>query len=137
MGVLNDMDKKERLFLLNELNEIEGLIRRKKEVDQYPFIKIFDLHLKSMPPGAIAKRVKIKPEQVSAIIKGIITIPRSKVNPIKMLGYSICSCCKKRVVPLEPVDYTTLTTLCAVCWKSESCREELKVDRSIPKGMYK
>jgi len=146
------MSKKEKIFLLKGLDRIKQLTKIKRRIKQltkikrkskyecekkYPFVKIFELHLESTPPGVIAKRVKIAPGTVSAIINGLITIPRFKVKYVRELGYKICTCCKRRIVPLEPINYTILTTLCAVCWKSESNQEEFKVDPNIPKGLYK
>jgi len=156
------MNKKEKLFLLNELNEINQLAKIKKEKElyktprekfdrakrlskiirdareeeKYPFVKIFELHLKGTRPAVIAERVRIDAEKVSAIINGIITIPRFKVKHIRNLGYTICTCCKRRIVPLEPINYTILTILCAVCWKNKSLREEYnKLDKSILKNI--
>lgn len=157
------MNNKEKLFLLKELDEIKQLakirkgkelyksprerfdkikrlsrIRREtKEEEKYPFVKIFELHLKGAPPGVIANRVKIESEKVSAIINGIITIPKFKVDHVRKLGYKICICCKRRIVPLEPINYTILNLLCAVCWKNESCQEEFEVDRRIQTQHYK
>ena len=132
------MNNQERLFLLKELNEVEQLVRRKKEVEKYPFLKIFELYLKGTPIKNIAKKAMMDPLKVSQIINGSIPIPRFKVNQIKRLGFKICSSCKHRIVPLEPINYITLTRLCVVCWKNKTTTQELEnfVSGNIHKNIY-
>ena len=70
-------------------------------------------------------------------MNGAVPIPKSKINQVKKLGFKICRCCKQRIVPLEPVNYTTLSILCIKCWKNKSTIQEHTVDNKISKSIYK
>lgn len=119
------MKENNRLFLLDELREIERLIinRRKK----IPFVKIFRLHKEKRSNKYIAKKLKIDMFKVNSVIHGAITIPKSKIKEVENLGFKICSCCKKRIVPINSLEYVKLTRLCKICYKRGS-----EIEYSLP-----
>ena len=80
-------------------------------------IEIFRLHYDKMPIYKIAKHVGMSAPLVSQIIYGATTIPKSIVKDIENLGFTICTCCGIRIVPIEKLHNTTLTRLCRVCWR--------------------
>jgi len=112
------MEKK--LFLLRELREIENQLKKNSEIPDYPFVEIFSLYKKGHTRKYIARKLKVKMFDVDSIIHGGITIPSSQIIPIKKLGFKICQCCRKRIVPLVPIGYTKLTRLCKICYKRGS-----------------
>lgn len=116
------MKKEEIKRLLTELNTLEELLELKKckQSNSLPFVLVFKLHMQNLPIYKIAHRTKIPPERVSEIIAGGLTIPRSKIKKVKNLGYTICYCCKCRIVPLNVSNNVKLTRLCWFCYKRGS-----------------
>ena len=100
--------------------------RRKynKKTKPIPFVKIFELHKKGCSITDIARKLKIKRDIVHPVIRGGITIPESEIDKIKELGFKICSCCNKRIVPIETIGYSILTRLCKKCYTSEMSDED-------------
>jgi len=84
---------------------------------KFPFVDIFKLYKKGYIKTYISRKLKINIFDINSIIYGGITIPKSEVEKVKDLGFSICGCCHKRIVPLEPIDYVVLTRLCKICYK--------------------
>lgn len=111
------MNDVERLFLLNELNQIEKQLKKKEASEKIPFIEIFNLYKQGLSYKNIARKIKLPAFVVHEIIHGAVTIPRSKIKKIRSLGFKICSCCEKRIVPIKPLGPVFLTRLCKRCYK--------------------
>lgn len=83
----------------------------------YPFLEVFKLYKDRMSAPKIAKELDIPVSTVDAITRGILDIPPSQIQAIKNAGFTICSCCRRRIVPVFPIGYTQLTRLCYKCYK--------------------
>jgi len=105
------MKEKERKKLLKELNEIEMLLEVRD--CKHSFIPVLTLLKEDLPQYKIAERLGISHMIVSSIIHGSITFPRSLIKKIKSLGYTVCRCCKMRIVP---PNNPKLSILCAQCF---------------------
>ena len=125
------MKEEEKLFLLSELTQIEELIQVRNEIVSVPFVEIFEMHKKNYTAVKIAKKLKMERDTVHSIIHGAITIPKSKIKEIKKLGYKICCCCHKRIVPTEPLDYVILTQLCKICYKMKAWEDPYNISPDV------
>ena len=96
----------------------------KKREKAIPFVKIFKLYKEGYSIINIARELKMKRSVVHSVINGGITIPKNKIEKVRNLGLKICSCCHRRVVPIEPIDYVILTRLCKRCYKNETTDED-------------
>ena len=94
------------------------------------FKKIFELYREETPIYKIAKEVKLPPITVSQVISGSYTIPPDQIQELKEIGFKICSCCRKRIVPLQPLEYVTLTKLCYISYKRGNPEPEYSVHLS-------
>jgi len=77
------------------------------------------MYLAEIPIYKIARHVGMRADLVSKTIYGVITFPKSIAKDIASLGFKICRCCGQRIVPIETINYITLTRLCRVCWRIE------------------
>ena len=121
--IVEQRPKPEIYLMLNRQNsQYKKKIKPRKnhKLENYPFVKIFEMHKKGYPVIRISRKVKISHSIISSIIHGGIVIPKSEIKEIEKLGFTICQCCKQRIVPIEPVDYVTLTRLCSMCYKGKT-----------------
>lgn len=86
-------------------------------------IEIFKLYSLQTPIYKIARHVNMRADLVSKTISGTITFPRSIAKDIASLGFKICTNCGIRIIPIETVNYITLTILCRICWREETVIE--------------
>jgi len=93
------------------------------------FKKIFTLYKAETPIHKIAKETGVSAYYVSKIISGIWPIPLSQIKEMREAGFKICSCCKRRTVPLKPINNVQLTRLCWYCFKKED--SELVYEQSL------
>ena len=106
------MNQKERKRLLNELNEIEMFLEVRD--CKRPFISVLTLLKEGLTQHKIAEKLRVSHVTVSSIIHGSLTFPRSLIKKIESLGYTVCRCCRMRIVP---PDNPKLSILCSRCFE--------------------
>ena len=104
---------------------------KKAYPNNYPFVEVFKMMREEMPVYKIAKAVNLSSVIVTQIVNGQLTIPEEFISEIESAGFKICSCCRKRIVPLRIFENVHLTTLCPTCYKLGGGDEEYKVYLSI------
>ena len=90
----------------------------------YPFIETFKLYKEGYRLKDIMKELKLTRATVDAITHGHALIPKELIEDVKALGFKICTCCGKRIVPIYPINGVYFTRLCRQCWKGNSGKRE-------------
>jgi hypothetical protein len=96
-----------------------------------PFKEIFKLYKAEMPIQKIAKEVGIPAPTITKVIYGHWMVPLDQIEAVKESGFKLCSCCRRRIVPVHPVEGVSLTRLCLICYKRGDGEKIYSIDYSL------